>query len=843
VGDDRAVGEANMSNPLRDQLSAELAKAVRQAGLVVWQDEHREYASSARSMCPDSVQVVAYDGSWYGLRWEVEDLLAGDRAPELVVYVPSAAPPEDPLAEIRSAGKEFKRRLGTLIRQALDGHLAAARVEQIAREARTLEEAEAAAEGTAPAEVRLVAILGSGDSVQMALAVLEGRHDPVIDTEGAWPDVCRMLSHAFGGAISGERDELRISFAQQVFLTDIVTAAGSVTDQLADAWTPPTAEQRRRTEQLLRVWRYAPQWSKIYRVLSIQTDRRLDLGSTLVWADGLQTCFTVPSVEALCMSEAVRMLDDDDLAGALDLARERLIDANPWRDERDAQSGNRWSDRWRVVNAVGELRRAVESDPVPSTGIAELLHWYTDKGYRVDNAHRRLELARGALASHGELERHLTAARSNYERWVDELLRATVTALTKEGLSGVGQMPQGEIHDRYVRDNEGLTAYVWVDALRYELGAELADAIRRDITEHVSLTAAIAAAPTITRVGMADLLPSAAEKLTETIDNGKLSIAVAGRIVANVEHRVELLRAAHGTVANLDLSTVSQQGEKELGKAIKGADLVLVRSQEIDAAGESGLLNTAWPQFEATKQDLANAVAKLGQVGVRRVVITADHGFLAMSQSVGDPRTIDAPIGGDGELHRRAWIGKGGTTAEGTARISLPSLGIHSDLDIIVPRGLAVFKAGGGKQFFHGGLSPQELVVPVLVVDLEATHEPQKLDIKLTIAGGRITTGVFAATVEFLGDLFTDTVTFRVVVRGEAVSEPIARIVSGDGYDSESGSVTIAQGKPSVLTFQVISNLAKDAHIGVQVLDARTGRRLTESVATVAAPIVVDEEL
>lgn len=30
-----------------------------------------------------------------------------------------------------------------------------------------------------------------------------------------------------------------------------------------------------------------------------------------------------------------------------------------------------------------------------------------------------------------------------------------------------------------------------------------------------------------------------------------------------------------------------------------------------------------------TKQDLANAVAKLGQVGVRRIVITADHGFLA----------------------------------------------------------------------------------------------------------------------------------------------------------------------------------------------------------------------
>ena len=276
---------------------------------------------------------------------------------------------------------------------------------------------------------------------------------------------------------------------------------------------------------------------------------------------------------------------------------------------------------------------------------------------------------------------------------------------------------------------------------------------------------------------------------------------------------------------------------------MKGADLILVRSQEIDAVGESGLLNVAWPQFEATKQDLANAVAKLGQVGVRRIVITADHGFIALSQSVGDSRTIDAPIGGEGELHRRCWVGKGGTTSAGTARVPLVSLGLRSDLDAIVPKGLAVFKAGGGKQFFHGGLSPEELLIPVIVVDLEPALEPQKLDLEVAIAGGKITTGVFAATVEFHGDLFTNKVTFRVVARGGAGSEPVARVVSGDGYDPESGSVTVQTDRPSVLTFQVTANLEKDSRVEVQVLDARTGRRLAESVAAVAAPVVVEDQL
>lgn len=151
----------------REQLSGDLAKAVRQAGVVVWQDEHREYISAARSMCPPDVPIAVFDGSWYGLRWGVESLFASHEAPQLVIYAPSPPPDDDPLAEIRAAGKEFKRRLSTLVRQALGWQLAAARVEQIARDARTLEEAEAAAGATHPADVRLVGILGTADGVQM----------------------------------------------------------------------------------------------------------------------------------------------------------------------------------------------------------------------------------------------------------------------------------------------------------------------------------------------------------------------------------------------------------------------------------------------------------------------------------------------------------------------------------------------------------------------------------------------------------------------------------------------------------------------------------------------------
>ena len=309
--------------------------------------------------------------------------------------------------------------------------------------------------------------------------------------------------------------------------------------------------------------------------------------------------------------------------------------------------------------------------------------------------------------------------------------------------------------------------------------------------------------------------------------------------------RVARLRAAHGDkVLDRTLEIVAGQGEKELERALGDADLLLVRSQELDAAGESGMLNAAWSQFYAVLDLLRNLVARLGQAGVQRIVITADHGFVTLSRGLGPNRSIDPPAGGTGHLHRRGWVGKGATTTESTLRVPLVSTGVPSDADLIVPRGLAVFRAGGSKQFFHGGLSPQELVVPVVVVDTEPAPAPQKLKVGVSIAGGRITTGAFAATVDFTGELFTSEITVRVVAKGAKQAGVVARVVSGDGYDPATGSVALrADGPPPVLTFQVTANLDRDTTVEIEVLDARTGVRLGGAEASVSTRIVVEDEL
>ena len=598
-----------------------------------------------------------------------------------------------------------------------------------------------------------------------------------------------------------------------------------------------SASQRRSAHDLLGRLRGTSGGLAAYRRLATAADTRLGLTDGLKWRHGFEKAIGTPACEKALLARSIRLMQKTDYGKALEIAKRRL-EVSPWVSDPISE----WGGQWRTVQAIARLHTKLAEADLPGTERpGGMLAWYVERGWLVDRAHRRMELARSELGRFGDLEDTLTAARIAYERWLDDLLSLFVSSVTDHALDTDGLIRQGEVHDRFVAAGPGHTAYVWVDALRYELGEELADALRH-ITEKVDIHAAVAAAPTITQVGMANLLPGAASDLTLELEGVRLRVSVGGAPVNSVRQRRDLLRARHGSVADLDLNDASQKGEKALGNAIRGADLILIRSQEVDSAGESGLLSVAWSHFQTVIGLLANVIARLAQCGVERVIISADHGFIALSQNLGAQRTVDPPAGAAGTTKRRVFVGRGGTPNQATARVPLASCGIPGDLDLIVPRGLAVFRARGGRQFFHGGLSPQELIVPVIVVEPKRAPEPQKLKVDITVAGGRITTGVFAATISFEGDLFTNEVRVRVVA-GSGGGPPVARVVSGDGYDPDTGTVTVSTGRSSILRFLVIENLGANTEVNLQVLDARTGLKLATATAPVSSAVVVKDEL
>ncbi len=829
MGDRVEVGGSTVSR-LREQLSEQIARRVQSNGLVVWEDDRGAYRDVAPSVVPEGVGFEAFDGSWYDLRRRIEDAMAGERPPSMVLYVPPA-PPDDPLAELRAAGVVFKPRLATLVRQAMAGQLTDARIADIGRRARTFLEAEHAIAGNGEADVRLVALMGTADTVRMLVDVLTGGVDAAVDGASAWPSVVELCQETVGAAVAGARQEVRDGLFRHLLLCEL-GGQSALPDDLAPIWRRPSAAQQRRALDVLERLRNGD--GSTYRSLADRADTALSLAEVLAWREGLGRVIGTPAVDAAAFSEAVRRLEQADHDAARRIAEQRR--SSPWAADPDTG----WGSRWRAVEGAAQLSAEIARASVPAS-TSGLLGWYARDGWRVDRAHRRLELARTELGAFGELEETLTAARIAYDAWLDTVLSRFTSSLTRDALDFGELVCQGDVHDRFVAGGSARTAYVWVDALRYELGVELCDALR-PIATRVELHAAVAAPPTITPVGMASLLPGASSGLRLTLDGERLVVAINGNEIRDVPDRRALLRARHGTVPDLDLNAASQKGEKALAGTIGDAGLVLLRSQEVDAADKSGLLSVAWSHFETVVNLLASVIARLAQAGVERVVIAADHGFIALGQDLGSQRTVDPPAGAVGVLKRRVFIGRGGLPGPATVRVPLAACGVPSDLDLIVPRGLAVFRAAGGRQFFHGGLSPQELVVPVIVVELARSPAPQKLEVGVQVAGGRITTGVFAATLTFSGNLFTDRVTVRVVASGGG-GQPVARVVSGDGFDPQTGTVTVSTARDGVLTFQATGNLSAGTTLDLQVLDARTGRKLAASSIAVAAPIVVEDDL
>jgi hypothetical protein len=822
---------------LREYLQNLLTRKVETYGLVVWDDPHREYEAVARELCPPDTRFERWDGSWYRLRRTIEPLISGLRPPRLVVYLPVEGPPreEDPLAEVREAGTVFKLRLATLIKEALGKVLTAARIEELTA-AKTFPEAEAALSAGEGTGTRLPVVLGTADPIQLCLRILADSTDGLISAEGLWEEARRVLAHASGGSPSGEGDLLRYRVFRHLVFLELEQALGSLPPQLAQLLGEPSREQRARAGELLRVWRRDIDRLPSYRQLALRLEQDLDLLQHLEWGDGLVELDTIPAIEQLALKEVLRLLELGDAARAAELARKRL--RSIWV-RGSVEEAATWGPRWRAVTAVAELLCALAETAVPRTGDVDgFLRWYAESGWRVDQLHRHMEMALAELAVLGDLDRAVTRARGGYEHWLEELLERFTTAIEREGLD-TRLTRQWSVHKEWLAKADALTAYILVDALRYELGQELAHGLQK-MNLYVELVPVVASVPTITSVGMASLLPGAEFGIRLDLSGSKLAVEVNGVPVRNVADRVAILRRFHGELVELSLSEILEFGERELRKRIGSSPVVLVRSQEIDDAFESDHV-AAQRYVTETRTLIERAIARLAAAGIGRFVLASDHGFL-LSRRLDQSRVVDPP-GGEGYLHRRFWLGSGGTAPPSTLRLPLAEVGIGGELDLIVPRGLAIFRAAGARRFLHGGLSPQELLVPVIEVRARVAQPPAVPGVHVRIAGDRITTGVFSTSLSLQPDLFTSELRVRLVARNQAGTE-VARPVAGD-FEEATGTLVLTAAPESptrIVTFRVTSPLRKGDRLTITVHDANSDRVLATTAAQVVTDVGVDDE-
>ncbi|MCP3911843.1 MAG: PglZ domain-containing protein, partial [Actinomycetia bacterium] len=135
-------------------------------------------------------------------------------------------------------------------------------------------------------------------------------------------------------------------------------------------------------------------------------------------------------------------------------------------------------------------------------------------------------------------------------------------------------------------------------------------------------------------------------------------------------------------------------------------------------------------------------------------------------------------------------------------RVEGQTLGYDTDLDFMFPRGLAVFRTGGDLAYHHGGISLQEMVVPVLSLRIPSAKIAAEAGAPVTLEGypAVVTNRTFGLRLTVhKRDLFTEEpVPVRLVLvaggqevgrAGMAVDTRHACPPSGERLDRATGTV------------------------------------------------------
>jgi hypothetical protein len=241
---------------------------------------------------------------------------------------------------------------------------------------------------------------------------------------------------------------------------------------------------------------------------------------------------------------------------------------------------------------------------------------------------------------------------------------------------------------------------------------------------------------------------------------------------------------------------------------------------------------------------LRRGVRILSEHGIKTIILAADHGYL-FADEIGEDMRIAPPGGKTADLHRRVWVGQGGTSDPSFVRTSLTSLGIDSDFDIATPASFAIFKVQGGNLlYFHGGLSPQELIVPVVVLTSRARVGEPATGIAWTLTPGtaKLTTRFFSVQVAGVPSesrLFGfEPPKVRIEIRAnkKCVSVPVS---ASYGFEDATGEVKLKVAEQDEKRIEsntvtvMISEEITQKTAGVYLLDATTGAEL-------ATPLTVE---
>ena len=350
---------------------------------------------------------------------------------------------------------------------------------------------------------------------------------------------------------------------------------------------------------------------------------------------------------------------------------------------------------------------------------------YCDNFYKMDSYYRHFHssFSRSLKESSTVLEdlyKNVADYVENlYKTWYLDELSSQWTGIVKDELSNNAKLKditnQDEFYNEYVNPivETGHRVYVIIsDAFRYEVAADLVDDLLKETKGTAKLSSMQATFPSVTKVGMAALLPHNELQLTDD-----MKICCDGKSTEGTANREKILQEVCPQNVAITYKSLLKMKQNERREAVSNAQVVYIYHNAIDAVGDK--TSTEDQVCDACEQaitEIKNLVRIIcNDLSGANIIITADHGFLYSYKPLAESDKIEKEVivGKAFELDRRYVIADSESSSD--VMLKIPLTNLNSNLIGLTPLdNIRLKKQGGGTNYIHGGISLQESVVPVI---------------------------------------------------------------------------------------------------------------------------------
>lgn len=308
---------------------------------------------------------------------------------------------------------------------------------------------------------------------------------------------------------------------------------------------------------------------------------------------------------------------------------------------------------------------------------------------------------------------------------------------------------QKDFYKSYIRpfnDKKDRIIVIISDAFRYECAKELNTKLKT-IASKSDIGYMQGLVPSYTKLGMASLLPN--KELSRVKEND--DILVDGQVSSSIKDREFILQKENPDSIAVKYDDLYEMTKLEWKKLFSGKKVVYIYHDTVDNAGEHNE-NTIFTACDKAINELEKLVRDLHTTfsGIN-AFITADHGFFYKRGKVESYEKTNKTLNATKQKTRYSYSDSI-SNEEGILSINLDYVFGDNSGYVNIPKGNIIFaRQGTGINYVHGGILPQEIIVPV--IDFKSTRtsdDSKKVGITYSGLSTKITNAI--TYLEFLQD-------------------------------------------------------------------------------------------